>query len=100
MAPRDVHLEKGAGNSGRWKINEKAKRRAEVSFRKLEAQDKEDFKKAMASEVGSYLEKEAVEIATRNEIPPERVLPMRWLLTWKSVEDDGVRSWVANRRRV
>ena len=90
IAPRDVHLEKGYGDTGRWKINEKAKRRAEVSFRKLETRDKEDFMKAMSSELGSYLEKEAVEIASRKDIPPERILPMRWVLTWKPVEgEDG-----------
>ena len=88
IAPRDVHLERNSGQQDRWKINEKAKRRAEVSFRKLGPQDREDFMKAMRSELGSYLEKEAVEIATRKEIPPERVLPMRWVLTWKTIEDE------------
>ena len=88
IAPRDVHLDRQSGGS-RWKVNEKAKRRAEVSFRKLGEEDKLDFMKAMQGELGSYLEREAVEIALRKEIPKERVLPMRWVLTWKAMEDDG-----------
>ena len=87
IAPRDVHLEKRDVGS-RWKVNEKAKRRAEVSFRKLQEEDKLDFLKAMQGELGSYLEREAVEIALRKDIPKERVLPMRWVLTWKAVEND------------
>ena len=87
IAPRDVHLEKQKGES-RWKINEKAKRRAEVSFRKLGEEDQLDFMKAMQGELGSYLEREAVEIALRKDIPKERVLPMRWVLTWKAQEDE------------
>ena len=87
IAPRDVHLEK-KGNQSRWRVNEKAKRKAEVCFRKLEDGDKLHFMQAMRSELGSYLEREAVEIATRRDIPKERVLPMRWVLTWKPLEDN------------
>ena len=86
VAPRDVHLERKGGFQ-QWKLNEKVKRRAEVSFRKLHEDDKPDFVEAMKSEIGSYLEKEAVELAVRNDIPRDRVLPMRWVLTWKAIED-------------
>ena len=88
VAPRDVHLEKRSGQEQRWKINEKVKTRAEVSFRKLQDSDKLDFMNAMQTELGSYLEREAVEIALRNEFPKERIMPMRWVLTFKSIEDD------------
>ena len=43
LSERDVHIEKRSGGSGQWKINEKAERRAEVSFRKLSAEDQPDF---------------------------------------------------------
>ena len=88
IAPRDVHLDRRGGGAGMWKVNEKAKKRAEVSFRKLEDKDKIHFMQAMKSELGSYLEREAVEIALQNDIPKEWVLPMRWVLTLKSVEDE------------
>ena len=87
VAPRDVHLER-RGSFQQWKLNDKAKRRAKVSFRKLHEDDKPDFVEAMKSELGSYLEKEAVELAVRSAIPRDRVLPMRWVLTWKAIEDE------------
>ena len=46
-----------------------------------------DFLRAMQGEVGSYLENEAVAIASRLGVPSERVLGMRWVLTWKVVEN-------------
>ena len=83
LVPRDVHLEKKGGTS-RWRVNQKATRRAEVSFRKLEDHDKMDLLRAMKSGLGSYLEKEAVEICSKRDISRERVLPMRWVLIGKA----------------
>ena len=88
LAERGVHIEKRSGGSGQWKINGKAERRAEVSFQKLSAEDQQDFFKPLSGELGLYLEKEAVEIATRNGVPSERVLPMRWVLMWKPVKHE------------
>ena len=81
VAPRDVHLDRREGQQGRWKVNEK------VSFRKLDAEDQLELLQAMRTEVGSYLEREAVEIALKPDIPKERVMPMCWVLTWEAVED-------------
>ena len=80
---RDVHQVNRNGTK-EWKLNEKPKRRAEVQYRHLSDGDKLDFLRAMQAEVGSYLEHEAVSIASRHGVPQERILGMRWVLTWKS----------------
>ena len=87
IQPRDVHKVKTPGGNY-WVINEKPKKRAEVGFRSLDESDKLDFLRAMKSELGSYLEHEAVEIAKRHNVPPERILGMKWVLTWKAIENE------------
>ena len=59
-------------------LNEKPKKRAEVQFRALNDSDKMDFLGAMCSELSSYLEHEAVAIARKHNVPPERILGMHW----------------------
>ena len=86
IQPRDVHKVK-TGARIDWVLNEKPKKRAEVQFRTLRDDEKLDFMKAMQGELSSYLEHEAVAIAHRHNVSPERILGMRWVLTWKVVTD-------------
>lgn len=88
IAPRDVHQTKRNGVK-EWKLNERPKRRAEIQFRNLEDQDKMSFLKAMQSETESYLSHEAIAIASRHGVPKDRILGMRWVLTWKPVENES-----------
>ena len=88
IQPRDVHQTKQGGQS-HWVFNEKPKKRAEVQFRSLRDDEKLEFMKAMQSELGSYLEHEAVEIARRHNVSPQRILGMRWVLSWKTVTSEG-----------
>ena len=60
-----------------------------MQFRQLEETDKLDFMRAMQGELGSYLEHEAVAIATKHNVDPKRILGMRWVLTWKTLEDSS-----------
>lgn len=90
VAPRDVHQQSTNGIK-EWEINEKPKRRAEVQMRTLNESDKLDFLKVMQGEVTSYLDHEAVTIATRPTISPERILGMPWVLNWKHVENSMVK---------
>ena len=87
VQPRDVHKIKTGGHHT-WVMNEKPKKRAEVQFRTLSDEDKLDFLQAMKGELGSYLEHEAVAIARRHNVPSERILGMRWVLTWKALTDE------------
>ena len=84
---RDVHQVK-VGGSKSWVLKEKPKKRAEVQCRRLCDEDKLDFMKAMQCELGSYLEHEAVEIARRHNVPKERILGMRWVLTREAITDE------------
>ena len=69
-------------------LESKPKKNAEISFKKLTEDDQDLFTEAMEKEIDSYLDHEAVAIATMNGISPERLLGMRWVLTWKPIEDD------------
>ena len=91
LQARDVHQTK-VGGQNQWVLNEKPKKRAEVQFKSLSDAEKLDFMKAMRNELSSYLEHEAIQIASRHNVPRERILGMRWVLTWKAItnEETGV----------
>ena len=82
IGARDVHK-----NNGVWVVNQKAKKGAEVNLRKLEAHEVEQFEEAKHKELESITENEAMKICEMHGIPKERVLGMRWVLTWKPLED-------------
>ena len=64
---------------------------AEVSWRGLSADEKKEFREAMDKEINEFIISGAVEPAVRKHIPAERMLRMRWVLTWKAVPpEDGV----------
>ena len=83
IAPRDIHTKRGV-----WTLNQKVKKHAEVIYRQLSEKDKKDFDVAMKKEIDSYVSSEAVRICESHGIPPERIMQMRWVHTWK-VETDG-----------
>ena len=87
LQARDVHQVR-QGSTTQWVLNEKPKKRAEVQFRSLTEADKMEFLGAMKNELSSYLEHEAVAIASRHNVPKERILGMRWVLSWKTVTDE------------
>lgn len=82
VSPRDVHCQKGV-----WVLNQKARKAVEVNLRKLSVDDKQEFDKAMQKEIDSFLSNDAVRICEAAGIPKDRILGMRWILTWKPVED-------------
>ena len=84
LAPRDVHKSRGI-----WMVNQRAKKSVEVNLRKLDAHEKLDFERAMKAETDSW-STEAVRICEQAGIPKERIMNMRFVLTWKTVHgDDG-----------
>lgn len=87
VAPRDVHCQRRNGVA-EWVLNPKPKKNAEVSFKKLSPEEQVEMKKAMKSEVSSFLEREAIEIAAKQGIDPQKLLTMRWVLTYKPVMND------------
>lgn len=83
LAPRDVHR-KGEN----WVVNAKAKKGAEVTYRKLSQEDQKLFDQAMRKELDSFLSSEAIAICTSHGVPADRIMQMRWVLTWKSGVSD------------
>lgn len=82
ITPRDVHCKKGV-----WVLNAKAKKNSEVILRKLGKSEQQEFEEAMQKEVDSFVSSEAVRICTSHGIPSERIMQMRWVLTWKPICD-------------
>ena len=83
IAPRDVHRSKGV-----WVVNQKAKKNIEVCLRKLNADERKQFEHAMTIETDSFMSTEAVRICERAGIPKERIMNMRFVLTWKTLSDE------------
>jgi hypothetical protein len=85
LAPRDVHM-KGRGI---WMVNSKARKSAEVNIRKLNEEDRAQFEAAMRKELDSFLSSEAIQICSSAGIPPERIMKMKWIHSWKAVHDES-----------
>ncbi len=83
VTPRDVHCKKGV-----WVLNAKVKKNSEVILRKLGKTEQQEFEEAMQKEVDSFISSEAVRICTSHGIPSERIMQMRWVLTWKPICDE------------
>ena len=82
VAARDVHCKRGV-----WMLNQRVKKSAEVNIRKLNESDQQEFEQAMKKELDSFMSNDAVRVCEAAGIPRERVLGMRWIYTWKQVED-------------
>ena len=68
-------------------LNQRVKKSAEVNIRKLNESDQQEFEQAMKKELDSFMSNDAVRVCEAAGIPRERVLGMRWIYTWKQVED-------------
>jgi hypothetical protein len=62
-------------------------RRVEVSFRKLNPEDKKLFTKAMQKEWNSWIENKVTSLCKSKGIDPDRIIRARWVLVWKKSSD-------------
>ena len=62
-------------------------RRVEVSFRKLNPEDKQLFTKAMQKEWNSWIENKVTSLCKSKGIDPDRIIRARWVLVWKKSSD-------------
>ena len=88
VAPRDVHCKKRNGVQ-EWVLNQKPKKNAEVKMKHLSEEEKIEFRQAMQGEINSFLERDAIEIASRHGIDAMKLLGMRWVLTYKGLSDEN-----------
>ena len=65
-------------------IGEMKKGRGEVRERSLNSEELKQFAGAKMKEVNQYIEHEVLEtLPPKYEVPKERILKMRWVMTWK-----------------
>ena len=66
------------------------KRNAEVSLRWLSKVDRRKFEDAQTKEMDQWIENAVFPIARRAGVPTDRIMSMRWILTWKDAPENSV----------
>ena len=69
-----------------------AKRRVEVSLRKLSQEDRALFEKAMQKEWQSWVENRVMSLCKSRGVDPEKVIRARWVLVWKKSSDPDIKT--------
>ena len=62
-----------------------AERKAEVSLSHLTKAEFEQFQEAKRTELDQWTQDSVYSIASRSGIPKNRIMTMRWVLTWKVI---------------
>ena len=68
-----------------------AKRHQEVTIRSLSAADKAEFDKAKKKDLDQWVSNSVYSIARRAGVPLDRIISMRWVLTWKTADEDATK---------
>ena len=64
------------------------KKRLDVNERRLTPEERARFKVAKIKELKSYIKHSIIEARPKGfKVPKERMVKMRWLLTWKPCEE-------------
>ena len=66
------------------------KRNAEVSLKWLPKADRRKFEEAQTNEMDQWVENAVFSIARRAGVPVDRIMCMRWILTWKDAPENSV----------
>ena len=64
----------------------------EVNFRQLSSEHKKLFEEAMAREIAEVLRSQAIRAVkgyVSEEELKQRIIPMRWVLTWKAIHEEN-----------
>ena len=77
-----------------------AKRRVEVSLRKLSKEDRALFEKAMQKEWQSWVENQVMSLCKKRGVDPEKVIRARWVLVWKKSSDPDIKTKTPKARLV
>ena len=77
-----------------------AKRRVEVSMRKLSNEDQKLFEKAMQKEWQSWVDNKVMSLCKSRGIDPNKIIKARWVLVWKKSSDPDVKTKTPKARLV
>ena len=81
-------LKKCLNNPEAFVVSSLKKKRVEISEKTLNAEEKELIRLAKGKEIKEFIKEHVVEaIKDAHLIPPEQIMRMRWVLTWKRQED-------------
>ena len=81
-------------------ITTDAKRQAEVRISQLNAEDRRRFQEAKDKELDQWISHAIFEVVNRAGIPTSRIMPMRWVLVWKTLNEGNETSVKAKARLV
>ena len=65
-----------------------AKRKPKASFSHLSPDEKSQFSAAKTKELDQWVSHAIFKAAKRAVVPVSRIMPMRWVLTWKTTPDE------------
>ena len=60
-------------------------RKTEVSLRSSSASERKPFHEAKRTELDQWMQHSVYSIAARSGVPKNRIMTMRWVLTWKVI---------------
>ena len=80
-------------------ITTDSKRQAEVRISQLSAEDRLKFQEAKDKELDQWISHAMFEVVSRAGIPTSRIMPMRWVLVWKTVYE-GDEAYVKAKARL
>ena len=65
------------------------RQRSKVRLSTLNQAEKEQFQKAKGSEISQWIKTGTISKILRSQMPQEQILRCRWILTWKSIDDEN-----------
>ena len=68
-------------------VSQARRKLVEVNVKRLTLKDRQLFDQAKDKEISEYISQEVLEVASRAGVPQGRLLRMRWILTWKPLND-------------
>ena len=69
-------------------MTSEAKRKTEVTFSRLSPAEKQQFLQAKDKELDQWISHAVFKVAKRAGVPTSRIMPMRWVLVWKTTPDE------------
>ena len=91
LSDNDVHRWAAADKPEEmaWLASVSKRARAEVCIKNLNLEEKLLFEKAKDAELNCWIQTSALKPILRKKLNPEQILKSRWVLTWKSINEEN-----------